>query len=53
MSRNENSRLMVVDAGRLVGIISLKDLLKFLALKFELESGRDADADAASADRVV
>lgn len=31
------SRLMVVDRGRLVGIVSLKDLLSFLALKVELE----------------
>jgi len=32
------SRLMVVDHGRLVGILSLKDLLRFLALKIELDS---------------
>ena len=28
---------MVVDEGRLVGIIALKDMLKFLSLKVELE----------------
>jgi len=39
MNRSGNSRLMVVDAGHLVGIISLKDLLKFLSLKIELEGG--------------
>lgn len=39
MSGGRVSRLMVVDdAGRLVGILSLKDLLEFLSLKIELES---------------
>ncbi len=33
-----NSRFMVVDNGRLVGIISLKDLMEFISLKLELES---------------
>jgi predicted transcriptional regulator len=34
----QNSRLMVVsDIGRLIGIIALKDLLQFLALKLDLE----------------
>ncbi|MGB5813598.1 MAG: site-2 protease family protein [Thermoanaerobaculia bacterium] len=39
MSRSGASRLMVVENERLVGIITLKDLLKFLALKVELENG--------------
>jgi Zn-dependent protease/CBS domain-containing protein len=40
MSRSGLSRLMVVDSeGRLAGILSLKDLLDFFALKIELESG--------------
>jgi Zn-dependent protease len=38
MSRGQASRLMVVDAGRLVGIITLKDLLEFFSLKIELEA---------------
>lgn len=38
MSRNRSSRLLVVDGGRLVGIIALKDLLEFLSLKIELEA---------------
>lgn len=38
MSRNGISRLMVVDGERLVGILTLKDLLKFFSLKMELES---------------
>lgn len=39
MSRNGASRLMVVENSRLEGILSLKDLLKFLSLKVELEEG--------------
>jgi len=37
MNRTGNSRLMVVDHGNLLGIVSLKDLLGFLALKLDLE----------------
>jgi len=37
MSRTGNSRLLVVDGGQLVGIITLKDLLKFMALKMDFE----------------
>ena len=37
MNRNRVSRLMVVENGRLQGILSLKDLLDFLSLKIELE----------------
>jgi Zn-dependent protease/predicted transcriptional regulator len=38
MSKGQVSRLMVVKDNRLVGVVSLKDLLKFLSLKMELES---------------
>jgi len=38
MSRNQTGRLLVVRDGQLVGIITLRDLLKFLSLKAELES---------------
>jgi Zn-dependent protease/CBS domain-containing protein len=41
MSRTERSRLMVVDGNRLMGIITLKDLLRFLSLKVELEEGEE------------
>ncbi len=41
MHRSGNSRLMVVDQGQLVGILSLKDLLRFLNLKMDLEQGAD------------
>ncbi len=37
MQHNGSSRLMVVEQDHLVGIISLKDLLRFLDLKMELE----------------
>jgi len=37
MSRTGLSRLMVVDHGRLLAIVALKDLLDFLTLKLELE----------------
>ncbi len=38
MNREGTSRLLVVEHGRLAGIIALKDLLRFLALKVELEA---------------
>lgn len=37
MNRTGNSRLMVLDGERLVGIVTLKDLLKLIALKLDLE----------------
>jgi Zn-dependent protease len=37
MNRTRSSRLMVVEGDRLVGVIALKDMLKFLSLKVELE----------------
>lgn len=37
MNRTGKSRLLVMDNGRLVGLITLKDMLKFLALKIDLE----------------
>jgi CBS domain-containing protein len=38
MHQNGSSRLMVVENGHLQGIVSLKDLLKFISIKVELES---------------
>jgi CBS domain-containing protein len=38
MQRTGSSRLLVMDGDRLMGIISLKDLLRFLDLKIELEN---------------
>jgi Zn-dependent protease len=37
MSRTGNSRLMVVEDGRLVGIITLKDIMGLLSVKLDLE----------------
>ncbi len=37
MNRTGTSRLMVVDRGRLVGIVALKDLLTFLSKKLDFE----------------
>lgn len=37
MNRTGNSRLMVVEDDKLIGIITLKDLLLFLSLKIDLE----------------
>jgi CBS domain-containing protein len=44
MSRSGLSRLIVVDAGRLFGLISLRDLLSFLSLKLDLEGRDDPDS---------
>jgi Zn-dependent protease/predicted transcriptional regulator len=37
MNKTGRSRLMVVDGDRLVGVLTLKDMLKFLDLKIDLE----------------
>jgi CBS domain-containing protein len=37
MNRTGNSQLLVIDGDRLAGIVTLKDLLKLLALKLDLE----------------
>jgi CBS domain-containing protein len=37
MSRNKSTRLMVVERDRLLGIVTLKDLLGFLSAKLKLE----------------
>jgi Zn-dependent protease len=41
MSQGPRSRLIVAEDGRLVGVISLKDLLQFLNLKMELEPAEE------------
>ena len=46
MQRTGSSRLLVTDGERLVGIISLKDLLRFLNLKLELEGAPPEDGVA-------
>lgn len=39
MNRTGNSRLLVAENENLLGILTLKDMLKFLSLKIDLESG--------------
>lgn len=39
MSRTGNTRLLVVENGKLAGIVTLKDMLGFLSLKIDLEEG--------------
>ncbi len=54
MQRSGMSRLLVVEDGKLIGILSLRDLLKFLHLKLELEgegSGVKSPALPASTSR--
>jgi Zn-dependent protease len=48
MQRTGSSRLLVIDNGRLEGIVSLKDLLRFLQLKLELETDSGADVKSTS-----
>ena len=43
MQRTGSSRLLVTEGDRLVGIVSLKDLLRFLHLKLELEGPGDEE----------
>jgi Zn-dependent protease/CBS domain-containing protein len=43
MQRVHSSRLLVVDGDQLLGIVSLKDLLRFLNLKLELENSAPLD----------
>jgi len=40
MNETGNSRLLVVDNGRLAGIVTLKDLMEVLALRMEIEGPR-------------
>lgn len=45
MSQTGMSRLMVTDDGHLQGILSLKDMMRLIALKMELEEGQPTDDD--------
>jgi len=40
MNETGNSRLLVVDNGRLAGIVTLKDLMEVMALRMEVEGAR-------------
>jgi Zn-dependent protease/predicted transcriptional regulator len=48
MSRTQNGRFLVVDRDRLVGIVTLKDILKFLSTKLELEQAERVDPHSAA-----
>jgi predicted transcriptional regulator len=37
MYQSGNSRLMVIDDGKLVGIIAIKDMMEFLSIKMDIE----------------
>ena len=39
MNRSGNGRLIVVEDDRLVGVVRLKDLLRFIEIKVDLEMG--------------
>jgi Zn-dependent protease/CBS domain-containing protein len=41
MERSQNARLMVVEDGHLVAVVSMKDLMRFLATKLDLENSPD------------
>ena len=40
MKRTGSNRLLVTDGDQLIGIVSLKDLLRFLDLKLDLEGSK-------------
>ena len=46
MSRTQNSRYLVTEGERLVGVITLKDMLKFLSVKLDLEESEQVDLSA-------
>jgi CBS domain-containing protein len=37
MNKTGNSRLLVVEGDKLVGVLTLRDMMQFLSLKVELE----------------
>jgi Zn-dependent protease/CBS domain-containing protein len=49
MQRGGSGRLLVTEGDRLVGILSLKDLLRLLSLKIELEGGDEGRPGPATA----
>jgi Zn-dependent protease len=46
MNSTGNSRLMVIEKNKLLGVISLKDMLKFMALKLDLEAGEKITSES-------
>jgi CBS domain-containing protein len=43
MTRTQNGRFLVMEGDRLVGVVTLKDMLKFLSLKLDLEESERVD----------
>ena len=43
MTRTQNTRLLVTEGDRLVGLITLRDVMKFLNVKLNLEEGEAVD----------
>jgi CBS domain-containing protein len=43
MSRTKNTRLLVTEGERLVGVVTLRDLLAFLSVKLDLEDSEAVD----------
>ena len=41
MNRTRNSRLMVVEGNKLIGLIALKDIMNFLSIKLDLDKYED------------
>jgi Zn-dependent protease/predicted transcriptional regulator len=41
MNRTRNSRLMVVEGNKLIGLIALKDIMNFLSIKLDLDQYED------------
>jgi Zn-dependent protease len=41
MNRTRNSRLMVVEGNKLIGLIALKDIMNFLSIKLDLDQYKD------------
>ena len=43
MHRTQNGRFLVMEGGRLTGVVTLKDMLKFLSVKLDLEESETLD----------
>jgi Zn-dependent protease/predicted transcriptional regulator len=48
MHRTQNGRFLVMEGERLVGVVTLKDMLKFLSVKLDLEESETLDPRFAS-----
>jgi hypothetical protein len=44
MHRTQNGRFLVMEGERLTGVVTLKDMLKFLSVKLDLEESETLDA---------